>query len=209
MSMTLSSRDSRLRRVALMLATGLLALVIAWGLGFVWFLRTIARPPALPLHADGIVALTGGAERVETALRLLAEGKADRLLLSGIGPTTELSTLARRAGIDPTPMLDRIMLGRSALSTRGNAAETADWLRQMPATSIILVTAYYHMPRALAELRPVLPGVTIYPFPVGREAAYRVSMLFLFEEYSKFLAARFGVTAWLPTREPLRGGATS
>ena len=60
-------------------------LVLAWAGGFAWFLhaaRVTAEPPA---HADGIVALTGGAERVETALNLLAEGRARLLLVSGVG----------------------------------------------------------------------------------------------------------------------------
>ena len=32
--------------------------------------------------------------------------------------------------------------------------------------SLIVVTAGYHMPRALAELRRALPDVTLYPVPV-------------------------------------------
>ena len=78
----------------------------------------VRRPP--PPHTDGIVALTGGAGRVELALHLLADGQADRLLLSGIGGGTDLATLGRLAGIDTAPLADRITLGRYAASTRGN-----------------------------------------------------------------------------------------
>ncbi|MDR3538916.1 MAG: YdcF family protein [Acetobacteraceae bacterium] len=174
---------------------------LAWSAGFAWFLLAIGRPVALPSHADGIIALTGGAERVETALRLLAEGRADRLLVSGTGPVTELATLGRLAGIDTSGLANRIALGRTAASTRGNAREAADWVRKKDIASLIVVTGYYHMPRALAELQPALPGVTLYPFPVGGDSSHRAALRLLAEEYSKYLVALAGVTAWLPPRE--------
>jgi len=86
--------------------------------GFVWFMQIAGRPGEPPPHTDGIVALTGGAGRVELALRLLASGQADRLLLSGIGGGTDLATLGRLAGVDTARFGDRITLGRYAASTR-------------------------------------------------------------------------------------------
>ena len=66
--------------------------------------RRSPEPP--PPHTDGIVALTGGAGRVELALHLLATGRADRLLLSGIGGGTDLATLGRLAGIDTASLVE-------------------------------------------------------------------------------------------------------
>ena len=71
------------------------------GGSFAWFVHLVGRPGQAPAHTDGIVAFTGGPERVETALRLLAGDHADRLLLSGIGGGAELAELAHRAGVDP------------------------------------------------------------------------------------------------------------
>ena len=118
---------------------------------------------APPPHTDGIVALTGGAGRVELALHLLADGQADKLLLSGIGGGSDLATLGRLAGIDTARFADRITLGRYAASTRGNGVETAAWAEQNRIRTLIVVTAAYHMPRALAELRQALPDVRLYP----------------------------------------------
>ena len=73
--------------------------------------------------------LTGGAERVETALRLLAEGRGRVLLVSGVGRGAELAELARRAGRGPGPVAARVTLGPRRHYTRGNAAETAAWAR--------------------------------------------------------------------------------
>lgn len=195
------------RSLALRLAGGVLfALLLAWSAGLVWFIQLATRPVASPPVADGIVALTGGADRVETALRLLQAHRARWLLLSGTGPGADLTVLAHRAGVDPAPLADRVTLGRQATTTRGNALETAAWVRDHAIRTLIVVTAFYHMPRALTELRRVLPGVTLYPEPVlaprpggiGRAVTLRL----LTEEYSKYLLAVAGVTALLPPHDP-------
>jgi uncharacterized SAM-binding protein YcdF (DUF218 family) len=191
-------------------ATILVAGIACWGGGFVWFLRTIHQPAAPPpAHADGIVALTGGAGRVERALHLLARGKADDLLLSGIGGGTELATLGHLAGIDTRRLQDRITIGRYAASTRGNGIETAAWAEQNSIRTLIVVTASYHMPRALAELRQALPDVHLYPMPVYPGAAEKGPGLRLeAEEYTKYLLTVSGLSVWFPPREPVSASGT-
>lgn len=174
------------------------ALALLWGAGFGLFLRAALseRPP--PPRADGIVALTGGAGRVEAALRLLAEGQAQQLLISGVGGTAEFSALAHRAGVDPE-LGSRVTLGRTAATTRGNATETADWARDKNIRSLIVVTSGYHMPRALAELGRALPGVPLFPAPVLPPPPREAGMLRLLAgEYTKFLAAEVGLSALDP-----------
>jgi uncharacterized SAM-binding protein YcdF (DUF218 family) len=192
------------------LARSLMALVglgvIAGAIGFAWFVHVATTPAQPPPQADGIVALTGGADRVETALRLLAEGRADKLLLSGIGGNAELATLARLAGVDPAPIEARVTLGRNATTTRGNADETAAWARENAIRSLIVVTAGYHMPRALAEIERAAPNLTLYPLPVTprtlRDAAAAPRLRLMAEEYVKFLAASLDLTALLPPHRP-------
>jgi uncharacterized SAM-binding protein YcdF (DUF218 family) len=170
----------------------LLALVpvLCWLGGFVWFAQDSRRAPAPPPHADGIVALTGGSERVTTALSLLHAGRADRLLISGVNGRAALTTLARGSGIDPATLADRVTLGHDATDTLGNAAETAAWARAKGVRSLIVVTAGYHMRRALTEMRRVLPDVAIYPAPVVPPAGLRV----LAAEYTKWLVSLVGLT---------------
>jgi uncharacterized SAM-binding protein YcdF (DUF218 family) len=192
-------------------AAALLALL--WAGGFAWFLSAALTGRAPPPAADGIVALTGGAGRVETALRLLADGHARRLLVTGVGGGAEFSELARLAGVDPH-LGSRVTLGRAAASTHGNAAETAEWARANAIRSLIVVTAGYHMPRAMAELTRALPGVALYPAPVSPPSlhgANTTAMLRLLAgEYTKWLVAAVGLTALEPVgppRAPLeRGG---
>ena len=64
---------------------------------------------------------------MEVALRLLADGAAERLLVSGAGEKTDLAALAHLAGVDPAPLEQQITLGHAAHSTRGNALETVAW----------------------------------------------------------------------------------
>jgi uncharacterized SAM-binding protein YcdF (DUF218 family) len=182
------------------------ALALVGVAGFAIFLRAAMREPPPPPPSDGIVVLTGGAGRVEAALRLLAAGRARVALVSGVGGAAEFTELARLAGVDPG-LGERVTLGRAARSTHGNAAETAAWARAQGVRSLIVVTAFYHMPRALAELGRTLPEMALHPVPVtppalreGREAAmWRL----LLAEYGKWLAAELDLTGFaadLPSR---------
>lgn len=171
----------------------------AWVAGFVWFVHAAWRPPVTPPRADGIVVLTGGAERVTVGLRLLQAGAADRLLISGVGRAAEFPELAHRAGVDRA-LAPRVVLGRAASDTRGNAAETSDWVAEHRLGSLIVVTAGYHMPRALAELRRRLPNVQLFPVTVQppgmRDVTDPTSWRLLAGEYTKFLAAELGLGTW-------------
>ena len=183
------------------LCAAVLCVAGAWGVGFAGFNHSARQKAAAPPPADGIVALTGGAERIETAMRLLAEGRAPMLLVSGVGRGTDLSDYARRAGLDHALLLEHVTLGRLATTTLGNAAETAAWVRANDITRLIVVTAGYHMPRALLEIGRTLPGVTLYPYPVlppalrGRGDLATVRMLA--NEYDKLLAVRLGLARLL------------
>jgi uncharacterized SAM-binding protein YcdF (DUF218 family) len=134
---------------------------------------------------------------VETALKLLAEQRAQVALISGVGAATEFAGLAHRAGVDPV-LRHRVTLGRSATTTRGNAAETAEWAHANGLGSLIVVTADYHMPRALAELSRAMPGVTLYPVavvpPAMRQPGFAALRL-LAGEYIKWLATEAGLSA--------------
>jgi uncharacterized SAM-binding protein YcdF (DUF218 family) len=184
-----------LARTALWLGA---AAVACWLAGFFWFGHIVRRPAGPPpAHADGIVALTGGAGRVELALHLLANGQADRLLVSGIGGHTDLQAIGRFSGVDTAALANRVALGRFAASTRGNAVETAAWAEQNRIGSLIVVTSAYHMPRALAELHMAIPAVSLYPQPVG---SGDMGMRLAAEEYSKYVLTVSGLSVWLPSR---------
>ena len=203
-ALALAPRRASGRRLAW--TAGLLAaLVLAWVAGFAVFLRTAMQPVPPPPYADGIVALTGGAERIETALRLLEEGRGRVLLVSGVSRGADLPELTRRVGLAPGPIARRVTLGRAATSTLGNARETASWARTRGIHSLIVVTAGYHMPRALAELGRAMPDVTLFPAPVLppalRGGCSLSTLRMLAGEYTKWLAVRAGLTRLASLRE--------
>jgi uncharacterized SAM-binding protein YcdF (DUF218 family) len=194
------------RRLAGLAMPPILA-VIAWCLGFAWFVQHVHRPYEPPPSADGIVVLTGGADRIQTALHLLQENRARLLLVSGAGAGVDFADLAHLSGLHAAPLAGRVTLGHAATSTRGNALETAAWVARYNIQSLIVVTAFYHMPRALTELRRVLTGVALYPMPVqppgltgrdGRMLALRLEA----DEFTKFLIARSGVSMLGPGLTP-------
>ncbi len=166
--------------------------------GFIWFLGDVMRPASLPPPADGIVALTGGADRIATALQMLQQNRARLLLISGVGPATEFAALFRGTGIAPGTLAGRITVGRQATDTLGNADEAADWARAHGLHSLIVVTASYHMRRALTEIGRTLPDARLYPAPVLppalRGATDLSTLRLLAGEYTKYLAAECGLT---------------
>jgi uncharacterized SAM-binding protein YcdF (DUF218 family) len=171
----------------------------AWVTGFGWFLFLGSRDTGPPPHVDAIVVLTGGPERVDVALRLLTTGTADRLLVSGAGEKTDVADLAHLSGMDPAPLEQQITVGHSARTTRGNALETASWARSEQVRTLLVVTTWFHMPRALVELRRAMPAQTLLPYPVGQlhaeELVHGGGMRRLIGEYHKYLAALTGLTA--------------
>jgi uncharacterized SAM-binding protein YcdF (DUF218 family) len=190
------------------LHAALLAVVLAMlglGAGFLWFVQVTSSfaAPDLAAEADGIVVLTGGAGRVELALRLLAQGRAERLLISGVG-RAEFADLARRAGVGLS-LAPRVTLGRAAASTRGNALEASEWARSFGVRTAIVVTSAYHMPRALAELSRTLPQVTLLPVAVspGHESGL-LRLRLLASEYVKFLAVEIGLSRFTAREDQTR-----
>ena len=184
-----------MRRLATVLTRLAAVLTLGLGVGFAAFVAAVHQAAAPVPVVDGIVALTGGAERVETAVRLLDDGKAKMLLVSGVAPASGLHDLARRVGLDPAQLAPRVTLGRTATTTLGNAAEAAEWAHDHDFHSLIIVTADYHMPRAMLEMRRAMPDIALYPLPVQPQPMVRASEVrLLVGEYAKLIAAWLGVS---------------
>jgi uncharacterized SAM-binding protein YcdF (DUF218 family) len=141
------------------------------------------------------VALTGASTlRLEAATKLLEEGKGQRLLISGVNreaTRADVQTVTKAV----KPIYDCCVdLGFAAANTVGNARETSEWGKSKGYTSLIVVTADYHMPRSMLELRAAMPHVELYPYPVKTDLnAHRwwrtsISARRMIVEYCKYLA---------------------
>lgn len=182
-------------------AVVILLLMVLWAVGLMAFASRVdhSTPAADPPVSDGIVALTGASDaRITEAMKLLEDGKAQRMLISGVNPE------ASRADIRGVARATRryydccVDLGFQATNTVGNARETARWARSHGFLSLIVVTSDFHMPRAMMELKGAMPEGRFVAYPVvshdldarhwwrSKDGARRMIV-----EYDKFLAILF------------------
>ena len=146
---------------------GALIIVLTFCVGFALFIRQGMAPfQADSLQADGAVVLTGGENRIVTAVDILSAGRVERLLISGANPEVGLDAVREAAGATSALFSCCVDVGADAADTLGNAAETADWVRQHGFDTVIVVTSDYHMPRALIEIKTALPNTTLIARPV-------------------------------------------
>ena len=141
--------------------------MLLWICGFFWYASKVSSPVQdAETKTQAIIALTGGTERLATGVELLKQGKAEKLLISGVNQVVDWKLLSQSIDALPDELSEKITLGYVACDTRENALETKMWMQENGYTSLRLVTASYHMPRSLLEFHDVLPGYTILPHPV-------------------------------------------
>jgi uncharacterized SAM-binding protein YcdF (DUF218 family) len=194
----------------------LFALVLL-AIGFIVFANSVDREHVVPQGpADGIAVLTGGVARIDEAMKLLAEGKAKRVLITGVNRTTTTDELKELASQGDQYFSCCVDIDKEARNTIDNATETSQWVALNHYGSIIVVTSNYHMPRALAELARVMPGVTLIPYSVvdnnvhlERWWTYPGTTRLLLSEYLKYLPALTRLGATNLVRLVLTGGRTT
>jgi uncharacterized SAM-binding protein YcdF (DUF218 family) len=197
----------RRRRVLPRLVTIVLIAFLAWLGGLIYFATLIpGKAVDVDGQTDAIVVLTGGSDRLREGLRLLADGKAKQLLISGVHREASLADLLKigeaPANLSPQTIQCCITIGYQAGNTFGNATEAAAWAAAKSVHSLRLVTADYHMPRSLLEFSLAMPDVRILPHPVFPEVVKRDewwlwpgSASLVVSEYHKYAATR--VRGWL------------
>lgn len=176
------------------LAVILLALA-AYAIGFVLFVSNLPIVPATLPRADGIVALTGGEERLDAAVMLLERNAGQRLLVTGVAMATTKDTVGHISGGGPR-FECCADIGYAAEDTHGNAGEAAEWAREHHFDSLVIVTARYHMPRTMREFSAVMPDITLIPYAV-EQAGIDLggwwkrprTLQLLHREYFKYLAS--------------------
>jgi uncharacterized SAM-binding protein YcdF (DUF218 family) len=176
-------------------AAALIATYLAGLFGFAGTMpRAVADPDA---ETDAIVVLTGGSQRLTSAFELMAAHRARWLFISGVNRETDLISLPGASALTARDLACCVVLGREAGDTIGNALETAAFVKSHRIDSVRLVTASYHMPRSLLELRRALPGVRIVEHPVFPPGfrqddwwRWPGSGSLVLLEYNKYLAAQ-------------------
>ncbi|HEY7806087.1 MAG TPA: YdcF family protein [Croceibacterium sp.] len=167
----------------------LAALLLLWMLGFLWFAGNLPEPAAVQLKTDVIVVPTGGGGRIERGLAVLRDGSAKKLFVSGVDREVRPREFAAEYKVAAAEMTCCVVLGFAALDTRGNALETANWVKGGGYRSLRLVTSDWHMRRSVGELGEVLPP---HVRVIEDAVPTRPSLGTLFLEYNKLLASWLG-----------------
>jgi uncharacterized SAM-binding protein YcdF (DUF218 family) len=165
------------------------ALVYALGLGT--FVALLPKPfTTLPPDLQGLATFTGGAGRVATTLRLVQNGFAGPILISGINPRSQLAEIEELSGLE-TPLTSaqrqQIMLD-SATTTRENLQSLNLWATTASLQRVGLITSTYHAARVRLLGWWLAPRLDLVLLPVQPEdTRFRV----LLREYHKLLATPF------------------
>jgi uncharacterized SAM-binding protein YcdF (DUF218 family) len=142
--------------LALSLLLALLA-AVAW-----LFPQRVLTVDSGPVKADAIVVLGGGwPDRPERAAKLLKEGEAPKILVSGYGDCVSNEKLLEREGVTSSD----IILESKSRTTQENAEFSIPLLRQMGAHRVIIVTSWYHSRRALMCFEHYAPDIQFYSRP--------------------------------------------
>ena len=191
------------RKRIIIICIGMMAVLVVtgWLAGlFIFVLNLSTIPIKEPMQKlDAIVTLTGGSNRIDAGFDLLERGLGKKLFISGVHQKTEVKQLLKHWKAEPQNNLDCcVILGFEAENTVENAVETAAWLHKENFHSFYLVTANYHIKRALLEFNRLTPDLEIIPFSVipdnfitndwWRDSATRTLVL---REYMKYIAAYF------------------
>lgn len=170
-----------------------LFVLLIWAVGFVVFTHKIYYAKNVEdLRADAIVVLTGGKNRLSSAVKLLNSQKAEKMLVSGVFKDTSLKELQNRDDVEFFNP-EKVALDKKSTNTVENAIETAQWIEKYDIKSIFLVTSNYHMPRSMIEFHYYNPKLEIIPYPVYSDKVSKQwwkswnSFKLLVGEYNKFL----------------------
>ncbi len=136
-----------------------LLLFVQWFYSF----KTIADKAAVPQKNDVVLVFSNDPVRVPTGIRLAAKSKAAYLMVTDKGLTdfrTEIQQYGRPGGA-------KIILEGQAETTDQNARFTSEIIKKLPVQNVVLVTSWFHMPRALFLTRLYLlsTSIKVYPFP--------------------------------------------
>lgn len=169
--------------------------LLVWLLGFAVFAVTLPGPDEERAEGEVAVVFTGGPGRIARALDDLARRRVARVFISGVAREVTPRELAAEYGTDERLFACCVSLGREAADTRGNAVESAAWLRGLRAPAARLVTTDWHMPRAAFELRRELARDGGAALPVRADAVRSTPSLWsLWAEYNKYVLRRLAAS---------------
>ena len=180
------------------LFTCLILIFILLSIGFIWFNYNIfsyIKNAQINDNIDdnwGVVALTGGRNRIAQAVEIYEKNNNGFMLISGVKKGTTLDMILKRDDIT-IKVNKKIDLGYNAVDTVGNAKEIREWSDKNNIDNIYVVTSFYHIPRSKLEIERCVKGKNIVYIASPSDFVKKEwwsnfnSFEFLMKEYVKFL----------------------
>jgi uncharacterized SAM-binding protein YcdF (DUF218 family) len=153
---------------------------------------TVPRLSDLDAKADVIVVLGGETTaRVGEAVTLFTQGMGARVLVSGAGDCVQNKSQLVAAGIPPKA----ILVDCASHSTWQNATNASGILRALRARRAILVTSWFHGPRASICFEKLTTGIRYFLAPVHSPDERLWSL-----ETAQYLLSEYIKSAWYMVR---------
>lgn len=162
--------------------------LLVWFGGYLWYINKLTSGElTVNEKTDAIVVLTGGQNRLNVAIKLLEDGLAERLYISGVDEKVTRAELLNLLGSKKELEECCIESGSQAEDTVGNAIETLKWLENNNIKTLRVVTSLEHMPRAMVEFKRFIPKIKFIEHPVGSWRPENINYFSLSQEYSKYI----------------------
>ena len=162
--------------------------LLVWFGGYLWYINKLTSGElTVNEKTDAIVVLTGGQNRLNVAIKLLEDGLAEKLYISGVDEKVTRAELLNLLGSKKELEECCIESGNQAEDTVGNAIETLKWLENNNIKTLRVVTSLEHMPRALVEFKRFIPKIKFIEHPVGSWRPENINYFSLSQEYSKYI----------------------
>lgn len=118
--------------------------------------------------ADCALVLTGGPGRIKEGLDLMIRGQVQKLIISGVNPQVSVRDLFPQLVLYPNLQEKDIILEKRSETTYGNAQQSLPLVEAMQCKSILLVTSYLHIYRAMESFKSIFPTeINIIPYSVS------------------------------------------
>ena len=189
----------------------ILSFCIFWFIGLFNYKEKIISLTKLSYkNTFNIVILTGGSNRIKDGLNIINNfNKLDlmniKLLISGTGKGFTKSSinkiLPKKSHFDVF-IKCCVELDSKSKNTNSNAIQTKVWINKNNIKKFVLITSNYHMPRALLELKELMPDIEIIAYPITPQKHGIKNWIYSFEtfslvlvEYTKFIVAKLRIKA--------------
>ncbi len=168
---------------------------------FIYYVHVIQEPSILPSETDMVLVYSVDPIRIPAGINLARQYHASYFMVSDKG-LHDLQNEIKKYG---KPGTAQIFLEGEATTTDQNARFSAPMIRSLPVKTVILVTSWAHMPRALFLTRNYLFGspVKVYPFPADSTPPGWWRENVFWQEYVKFwgslgrvILATVGIQNW-------------